>query len=104
MIIPNDTASHRNCKLKTRLEELNGHIATARLPELNPRETILAYLKPREIANRRLDTIAEVGQFVSIGSGPCGGALLAALHLDGTANRHIEAMKCPYQRSTLPHM
>lgn len=67
LIIWDGVATHRSRKVKAWLEELNGHIAVARLPpyapELNPVEAIWAYLKKHEIANLCLNTISEVGQF-----------------------------------------
>jgi transposase len=67
MIIWDGVATHRSRKVKTWLEELDGHIAIARLPayapELNPVEAIWAYLKKHEIANLCLHSIDEVGQF-----------------------------------------
>ncbi|MBN8474946.1 IS630 family transposase [Sulfuritalea sp.] len=67
LIIWDGAAIHRSRKVSAWLEELNGHIAVARLPayapELNPVEAIWAYLKKHEIANLCLDTIGEVGQF-----------------------------------------
>ncbi len=67
LIIWDGVATHRSRKVKTWLEELDGHIAIARLPayapELNPVEAIWAYLKKHEIANLCLDSIAEVGRF-----------------------------------------
>ena len=67
LIIWDGAAIHRSRKLNAWLEELNGHIAVARLPayapELNPVEAIWAYLKKHEIANLCLHTIGEVGQF-----------------------------------------
>lgn len=67
LIIWDGAAIHRSRKLNTWLEELNGHIAVARLPpyapELNPVEAIWAYLKKHEIANLCLNTIGEVGQY-----------------------------------------
>lgn len=67
LIIWDGVATHRSRKVKVWLEELNGHIAVARLPpyapELNPVEAIWAYLKKHEIANLCLNTIGEVGQF-----------------------------------------
>lgn len=67
LIIWDGVATHRSRLVKAWLEELDGHIAVARLPpyapELNPVEAIWAYLKKHEIANLCLDTIGEVGQF-----------------------------------------
>ena len=67
LVIWDGVATHRSRKVTAWLEQLNGHIAIARLPpyapELNPVEAIWAYLKKHEIANLCLDSIREVGQF-----------------------------------------
>ena len=67
LVIWDGVATHRSRKVTAWLEQLNGHIAVARLPpyapELNPVEAIWAYLKKHEIANLCLNTIGEVGQF-----------------------------------------
>jgi transposase len=67
LIIWDGVAMHRSRKVRTWLEEQDGHFAVARLPayapELNPVEAIWAYLKKHEIANLCLNTIGEVGQF-----------------------------------------
>lgn len=67
LIIWDGAAIHRSRKLNAWLDDLNGHVAVARLPayapELNPVEAIWAYLKKHEIANLCLNTIGEVGQF-----------------------------------------
>jgi len=67
LIIWDGAAIHRSRKVTAWLEDLDGHIAVARLPpyapELNPVEAIWAYLKKHEIANLCLNTIGEVGEF-----------------------------------------
>jgi len=67
LIIWDGVAMHRSGKVRTWLEQQNGHFVIARLPayapELNPVEAIWAYLKKHEIANLCLNTIGEVGQF-----------------------------------------
>lgn len=67
LIIWDGAAIHRSRKVSTWLENLDGHIAVARLPayapELNPVEAIWAYLKKHEVANLCLNTIGEVGEF-----------------------------------------
>lgn len=67
LIIWDGVAMHRSRKVRTWLEEQDGHFAVSRLPayapELNPVEAIWAYLKKHEIANLCLNTIGEVGQF-----------------------------------------
>jgi transposase len=67
LIIWDGAAIHRSRQVRDWLDNLNGHIAIARLPayapELNPVEAIWGYLKKHEIANLCLNTIGEVGQF-----------------------------------------
>jgi transposase len=67
LVLWDGATPHRSHQVKTWLEQLQGHIAVARLPpyapELNPVEAIWAYLKKHEIANLCLDSIAAVSQF-----------------------------------------